>query len=87
VLAYASKSKNAKVTLVYRLPELPNVPGKSIKGMNAAVASDAIGRRALVHRPRANQHEVFALTRSPDSVPLKEIGAEPVIPHALKAAA
>ena len=32
VLAYAPKSKNAKVTLVYQ-HELPNVPGKSIKGV------------------------------------------------------
>jgi quercetin dioxygenase-like cupin family protein len=31
-LADAPKSKNAKVTLVYEL-ELPNVPGKSIKGV------------------------------------------------------
>src|SRR5260370_41015623 len=32
VLAEATKSKNAKVTLVYQ-HELPNVPGKSIKGV------------------------------------------------------
>ena len=32
VLADAPKSKNAKVTLVYQ-HELPNVPGKSIKGV------------------------------------------------------
>jgi quercetin dioxygenase-like cupin family protein len=32
VLAEAPKSKNAKVTLVYE-HELPNVPGKSIKGV------------------------------------------------------
>ena len=32
VLAQAQKSKNAKVTLVYQ-HELPNVPGKSIKGV------------------------------------------------------
>jgi hypothetical protein len=31
-LADAPKSKNAKVTLVYH-HELPNVPGKSIKGV------------------------------------------------------
>jgi hypothetical protein len=44
--------------------------------------------RPLVRRLRANQHEVFALTRSPDSAPaLKEIGAEPVIADALDAAA
>jgi hypothetical protein len=30
---------------------------------------------------------VFALTRSPDSIPLKEIGAEPVVADALDAAA
>ena len=46
----------------------------------------AIGR-PLVRRLRANQHEVFALTRSPDTAPLKEIGAEPVIADALDAAA
>jgi nucleoside-diphosphate-sugar epimerase len=50
-----------------------------------AGASDAIGR-PLVHRMRANQHEVFSLTPSPDSGPLKEIGAEPVIAVALDAA-
>jgi uncharacterized protein YbjT (DUF2867 family) len=39
-----------------------------------AGATGAIGR-PLVRRLRANQNEVFALTRSPDSAPaLKEIG-------------
>src|SRR6476619_7486341 len=52
-----------------------------------AGATGAIGR-PLVRRLRANQHEVFAFTRSPDSAPgLKEIGAEPVIADALDAAA
>src|ERR1700724_3107538 len=52
-----------------------------------AGASGAIGR-PLVRRLRANQYEVFALTRSPASAPeLKEIGAEPVIADALDAAA
>src|SRR5262245_53346029 len=52
-----------------------------------AGASGAIGR-PLVRRVRANQHEVFALTRSPDSAPaLEEIGAKPVIADALNAAA
>ena len=52
-----------------------------------AGATGAIGR-PLLRRLRANQHEVFALTRSPDSAPrLKEIGAEPVIADALDTAA
>jgi nucleoside-diphosphate-sugar epimerase len=51
-----------------------------------AGASGAIGR-PLVHRLIANQHEVFALTRTSGSAPLKEIGAEPVIGDALDAAA
>ena len=52
-----------------------------------AGATGAIGR-PLVRRLRANQHEVFALTRSPDSAPaLKEIGAEVVAADALDAAA
>src|SRR5262249_752760 len=52
-----------------------------------AGASGAIGR-PLVRRLRANQHEVLALARSPDSAPaLNEIGAEPVIADALAAAA
>jgi nucleoside-diphosphate-sugar epimerase len=52
-----------------------------------AGASGAIGR-PLVRRLRANQHEVFALTRSSDSVrPLIEIGAEPVIVNAQDVAA
>src|SRR6201997_4630955 len=52
-----------------------------------AGASGAIGR-PLVRRLRANRHEVFALTRSPDSAPaLKEIGAETVIADALDGAA
>jgi uncharacterized protein YbjT (DUF2867 family) len=52
-----------------------------------AGASGAIGR-SLVRRLRANQHEVFALTQSPDPAPaLKENGAEPVIADALDAAA
>ena len=44
-------------------------------------------RRPLVLRLSANQHEVFALTRSPNSAPLREIGAEPIIADALDAAA
>ena len=52
-----------------------------------AGATGAIGR-PLVRRLRANQHEVFALARSPDSAPaLKEIGAEAVIADALDAVA
>ena len=51
-----------------------------------AGASGAIGR-PLVRRLRANQHEVFALSRSPDSAPLRKSGAEPVIADALDAAA
>src|SRR5215510_1174110 len=52
-----------------------------------AGASGAIGR-PLVRRLRANRHEVFALTRSPDSaLALEEIGAEPVIADALDGAA
>src|SRR4030095_10658161 len=50
-----------------------------------AGASGAIGR-PLVRRLRANQHEVFALTRSPEPA-VKEIGAEPAIATALDAAA
>src|SRR5262245_42602065 len=50
-------------------------------------ASGAISR-ALAARLRANQHGVFALTKSRDSAPaLKDIGAEPVIADALDAAA
>jgi 2-alkyl-3-oxoalkanoate reductase len=51
-----------------------------------AGATGAIGR-PLVHRLRADRHEVFALSRSPGSAPLMEIGAEPVIADALDAAA
>jgi 2-alkyl-3-oxoalkanoate reductase len=52
-----------------------------------AGATGAIGRTS-VRRLRANQHDVFALTRSPDSAPaLKEIGAEAIIADALDPAA
>src|SRR5262252_9218520 len=52
-----------------------------------AGATGAIGRLSI-RRLQANQHEVFALTRSPDSAPaLREIGAEAVIADALDAAA
>ena len=52
-----------------------------------AGATGAIGQ-PLVRRLKANQHEVFALTRSPDSAPaLREIGAEAAIADALDAAA
>ena len=51
-----------------------------------AGASGAIGR-PLVRRLRANQHEIFALTRAPDSARLKEIGAEPLIADALDSVA
>jgi nucleoside-diphosphate-sugar epimerase len=49
-----------------------------------AGATGAIGRPSI-RRLRANRHEVFALTRSPDA--LREIGAEAVIVDALDAAA
>src|SRR6516164_8152020 len=50
-----------------------------------AGATGAIGR-PLVCRLRANQHEVFALARSPDSASaLKQIGAEAIIADALDA--
>lgn len=52
-----------------------------------AGASGAIGQ-PLVRRLSADQHEVFALTQSPDSCPaLKELGAEPIIGNALDATA
>jgi nucleoside-diphosphate-sugar epimerase len=52
-----------------------------------AGATGAIGR-PLVRRLRANQHDVFALTRSPDSAAaLKKIGAEALIADALDASA
>jgi nucleoside-diphosphate-sugar epimerase len=51
-----------------------------------AGASGAIGR-PLVHRLSANQHEVFALSRSPGSARLGEIDAEPVVADALAAGA
>ena len=52
-----------------------------------AGATGAIGR-SLVRRLRADQHEVFALTRSPNSAPaLKQIGAAAIIADALDAAA
>jgi nucleoside-diphosphate-sugar epimerase len=52
-----------------------------------AGATGVIGR-PLVRRLRANRHEVFALTRSPDSAPaLREIGAEAAVADVLDAAA
>src|SRR5262249_10099901 len=52
-----------------------------------AGATGAIGRLSI-RRLQANQHEVFALTRSPDSAPaLREMGAEAAIADALDAAA
>jgi hypothetical protein len=52
-----------------------------------AGATGAIGR-PLVRRLRANQHEVFALTRSHDSAAaLKEVGAEVYYADAVYAAA
>ena len=48
-----------------------------------AGATGTIGRPSI-RRLSANQHEVFALTRSPDSAAaLEEIGAKPVIADAL----
>lgn len=44
-LADAPKSKNAKVTLVYQ-HELPNVPGKSIKGVLVEYGPGGYPRRA-----------------------------------------
>src|SRR5262249_18592827 len=66
-------------------------PHSELKGSAMRIliagASGAIGR-ALVRRLRANQHEVFALTKSRDSAPaLKDIGAEPFIADALDGAA
>ena len=47
-LAEAPKSKNAKVTLVYQ-HELPNCPGKSIKGVLSNMARAAT--RLLIRIP------------------------------------
>lgn len=51
-----------------------------------AWASGAIGR-PLVRRLKANQHEIFALTRAPNPARLKEIGAEPLVADALDSVA
>jgi nucleoside-diphosphate-sugar epimerase len=52
-----------------------------------AGATGAIGR-ALIPRLRANRHEAFALTKSPDSAStLRGFGAEPVIADAFDSAA
>ena len=51
-----------------------------------AGATGAIGRPSI-RRLRANQHEIFALTRAPDPARMKEIGAEPLIADALDSVA
>lgn len=51
-----------------------------------AGASGAVGR-PLARRLRADQHEIFALSRPPGAARLQEMGAEPVIADALDAAA
>jgi hypothetical protein len=50
VLADAPKSKNAEVTLVYQY-ELPNVPGKSIKGVLVEYGQVAIACGTGRHPP------------------------------------
>ena len=50
VLAQAPKSKNAKVTLVYQ-HELPNVPGKSIKGVLVEYGPGATRRVTRIQNP------------------------------------
>jgi hypothetical protein len=75
VLADAPKSKNVKVTLVYQ-HELPNVPGKSIKGVlveygpggSEAVIADALDATAVKAavgqiRPDAVINELTSLPR------------------------
>src|SRR5262249_22659067 len=74
VLAGASKSKNAKVTLVYQ-HELPNVPGKSIKGVLVAPLGPGRSANSLVStqlrrfwlivvgRLRVRRAATFKLTR------------------------
>jgi hypothetical protein len=50
VLAEAPKEKNAKVTLVYQ-HELPNVPGKSIKGVLVDTARAATRLATRIPNP------------------------------------
>jgi hypothetical protein len=75
VLADAPKSKNAKVTLVYQ-HELPNVPGKSIKGVlveygpggySPGHTHSSSGR----HRKRRplGWHDGLGCNRGPDAEP------------------
>ena len=56
VLADAPKSKNAKVTLVYQ-HELPNVPGKSIKGV--LVERSHSGTEVIVIAPAVRTADAF----------------------------
>lgn len=44
-------------------------------------------RQAVGSRLKANQHEIFALTRAPNPARLKEIGAEPLVADALDSVA
>jgi hypothetical protein len=53
VLAEAPKSKNATVTLVYQ-HELPNVPGKSIKGVVVEYGPGAIRLATRIRNPHSS---------------------------------
>jgi CRISPR/Cas system CMR subunit Cmr6 (Cas7 group RAMP superfamily) len=63
VLADAPKSKNAKVTLVYQ-HGLPNVPGKSIKGVLAEYGPGGVLKRSLDYRANAAAFSISVRTRT-----------------------
>jgi hypothetical protein len=54
VLAAEPKSKNGKATLVYQ-HELPNVPGKSIKGCSSNMAR--VANRPATRMPNHRSHQ------------------------------
>ena len=69
VLADALKSKNAKVTLVYQ-HELPNVPGKSIKGVLVEYGPAATRLATRIRNPPSSTRLClrarFAVRLTPD---------------------
>jgi len=69
VLADAPKSKNAKVALVYQ-HELPNVPGKSIKGVLVEYGPAATRLATRIRNPPSSTRLClrarFAVRLTPD---------------------
>src|SRR5207244_3421090 len=79
-LADAPKSKNAKVTLVYQ-HELPNAPGKSIKGVLVEYGPGGYSPGHTLRTPRLAGRASLQRIHEPHRLALRRVGEATVAHH------